>query len=192
MAQTIRRQPLSTEVPIHTQNSICGICRSQCGTGTRFSLESFGFPVPVWLHQCSILNIVLILPEGQSVAAWESSDKATIFRKSWSIGQKSAFKFFYFSVEVCQSFSLLQCLLSVCLSVSVSLSGYYITLFIYLSKVYLTMASVSASHYIHTISQLFQPMRLIFAFELRPKLLLTTQGGLSHLPRQTITHTAVW
>jgi hypothetical protein len=46
--------------------------------------EGFSFPLSVSFHQCSIgvFIYMLILPEGQRSEAWETTEKATLFRKS--------------------------------------------------------------------------------------------------------------
>jgi len=63
----------------------CGVCPHViCGrssdTGEGFFSEYFGFPPSVSFHQCSVIVLILLLPEGQARKSWEPSNKAAFFR----------------------------------------------------------------------------------------------------------------
>jgi hypothetical protein len=47
---------------------LCEICGGQSGTGTGFSVECFGFLLPVLCHQCPLLFFIfiLLLPDRQA------------------------------------------------------------------------------------------------------------------------------
>ena len=63
------------------------------GTGTGFSPQYSGFPLSVSFHQCIMLDFinVFFLAEGQTGQAWETSEKAMLFRKLGSIGTKDTY-----------------------------------------------------------------------------------------------------
>jgi hypothetical protein len=63
------------------------------GTGTGFSPQYSGFPLSVSFHQCIMLVFinVFFLEEGQTVQAWETSEKAMLFRKLGSVGTKGTY-----------------------------------------------------------------------------------------------------
>jgi hypothetical protein len=50
MAQAVSRWPLTVGVRVDP----CEICGGQSGSGAGFSLEFFGFPLPISFHHCSI------------------------------------------------------------------------------------------------------------------------------------------
>jgi hypothetical protein len=54
MAQAVGHRPLTTEAPVHAQDSPCGICGGQNSIGIGFS-KSFDFPVNIILPWLSIL-----------------------------------------------------------------------------------------------------------------------------------------
>jgi hypothetical protein len=52
MAEAVSCRPLTAE----TRVSPRGICGGRSGTGSRFFLENFGFPLSVSFHRCSITS----------------------------------------------------------------------------------------------------------------------------------------
>jgi hypothetical protein len=55
IAQAVSRRLVTAETWNRAQGSSCGICGRHSGTGTGFS-ESFGFPLSISFHRCSIFT----------------------------------------------------------------------------------------------------------------------------------------
>jgi hypothetical protein len=71
-------------------HSIIGFVVDKGAVGQVF-LPVLLFPLSVSFHQRStlIFNYMLLLPEGQTDAAWEPSNKTMLFRETRSFGQRS-------------------------------------------------------------------------------------------------------
>jgi hypothetical protein len=58
MAQAVSRRPLTTEAWFRVRTSPYGICGGQCGTGTCFFSEFFGFTLSVFHRGSPLLFII--------------------------------------------------------------------------------------------------------------------------------------
>jgi len=92
MAQAINGWPFIAEVRFHSQVSPWKICDGQSGTGRGFSPSTFSVSI---IPAVVIFISMLLLSEGRTGEAWESSIEQCSLGNWGTLGRKTVSSFFF-------------------------------------------------------------------------------------------------